>query len=682
MSLPRWRIAAVFVVLIIAFGGLLLKAARLQLLLGDDLRGLAENQYLRQVPVAAPRGAILDRHGHPLAVSLPAWSVGARPALVEDKAAAASALAAVLGMSTAEVRSKLDSDALSAAGARRPKFLWLKRRASGDVADGVRALSIPGIELKQEMRRTWPKKALAGQLLGLVDIDGRARGGVEQALDESLQGRSSSSPALADNKGDRVALVGGLDVDLLEGDDVVLTIDAALQHEAEGALHDVIEEFGAKAAWAIALDARTGALRAVAQAPAFNPNAPDPMNARNRAFTDAFEPGSIFKIATFAAALDTGVVRPTDRIYCENGRYQLGRHVIHDTHKAEWLTVSEIFAQSSNIGTLKIAQRVGESRLKAQLLRYGFGSKPGAGLLDETAGRLPAGDRWGEARLATVSFGHGVLVSALQMASFTQGVAAGGMMKKPFLISEVRSPLGELVRSAAVDDGERIMSAAAAHSLTDIMKGVTREGGTGLLAAIPGIEVAGKTGTAEKVDPVSKRYSRDLHLSSFVGFAPADDPRIVVIVLVDEPRTQHFGGLVAAPAWRRIVEHALLNEGVLGTGALAAAASDALATPIALVGAVREQARVPSDASDEGHLESVGEAAATGRDPLALAAGTAVDLRGLPARAALRRAEEAGVELEVSGSGVVVEQQPGPGKPMPAGSKLRVLLATVEAPGG
>jgi cell division protein FtsI (penicillin-binding protein 3) len=652
-GLPRWRIATVFALLIIALTGVVVKAGRLQLVLGDDLRSLAENQYLRRVPVAAPRGSIFDRHLRPLAVSLPAWSVGARPALVEDKAAAAAALAGVLGMSATDVRRKLDSDA---------KFLWLKRRATGDLADGVRSLAIPGIELTAEMRRTWPHKALAGQLLGLVDVDGRARGGVEQALDASLQGRSSSAPAIADNRGDRVALAGGLDVDLLEGDDVVLTIDMGLQQVAEDALADVIGEFAAAAAWAIALDARTGAIRAVAHAPSFNPNAPDPTTARNKALAEAFEPGSIFKVATFAAALDEGVLTPADRIYCENGRYQLGTHVIHDTHKAEWLTATEVFARSSNIGTLKIGQRVGEDRLKKLLVRYGFGAQPGTGLLEETGGRLPPSDRWGETRLATVSFGHGLLVSALQMASFAQAVGHGGVRMRPYLVDVVRSPAGDTVQSAPVDVGERIMGAAAARALTEMMKSVVREGGTGPLAAIPGIAVAGKTGTAEKVDPATKRYSRDLHLSSFVGFAPADDPRIVVIVVVDNPRHGYFGGDVAAPAWRRIVEHALVDEGVLSTGVLAAAAP---ASP----------ARVEGGG---GHVEQLGETAEHQPAFTTSLAVVAIDLRGLGARAAVRRAEEAGIEVIVDGSGVVVDQKPAPGKPVPPGGKVRVRLASVD----
>lgn len=667
-QVPRWRVAAVFGLLGACLLTLAVKAGRLQLVLGEDLRSLAENQYLRRVQLAAPRGDITDRHGRPLAVSVPAWSVSARPALVEDKPGAAQGLALALGVDAREIQKKLEGG---------KKFVWLKRRASADVADAVRALGVPGVELKQEMRRTWPQKTAAGQLLGLVDVDGKPRGGAERAFDESLQGRASSGAALADNKGDRIALAldgGELDLDLLEGDDVALTIDLSIQHEAEEALAAAIKENQAKAGWAVVLDVRTGAVLAAANAPSYNPNAPDPERARNRAFAEAFEPGSIFKIATFAAALDGGVLKGGDRIFCENGRYQLGKHVIHDTHKADWLTATEVFQQSSNIGTLKIAQRVGEDGMKAALARYGFGARPGTGLVDESAGRLPAAGRWGDARLATVSFGHGVLVTALQMASFVQAVANDGVRKAPFLLDHATSSAGEVVATAPIDDGEAIMSPEAARALTDIMKTVAHEGGTGTLAAIPGIEIAGKTGTAEKVDPLTRRYSKDLHLSSFIGFAPADAPRVVAVVVVDEPKGQHFGGLVAAPAWRRIVERALVEEGVLGTASLASAAGasrgDAMkaakqnpkADPAALVAAAREGAR----------LVEVGEKSTAGAKGVPAAS---LDLRGLGARAALREAEKAGVELALSGSGVVVKQEPAPGKPIPAGSQVKVVLA-------
>jgi cell division protein FtsI (penicillin-binding protein 3) len=302
--------------------------------------------------------------------------------------------------------------------------------------------------------------------------------------------------------------------------------------------------------------------------------------------------------------------------------------------------------------------------MKDALARYGFGQRPGTGLSDESPGRLPSQDHWGEARLATVSFGHGVLVTALQMASLAQAVANDGVRKTPYLLDHTAASTGEVVRTAPVDDGEVIMSKDAARTLREIMKSVSHEGGTGTLAAIPGIEVAGKTGTAEKVDPVTHRYSSDLHLSSFVGFAPADDPRVVAIVVLDEPKPQHFGGIVAAPAWRRIVERALVEEGVLGEARLVVEeAKKPRPTGAALASVTREGA----DLADV--VEHNASAAAKG------GADAALDLRGMSARAALRAAEKAGVELVVEGTGVVVRQEPAPGKPIPAGSTVKVTLA-------
>ena len=533
----------------------------------------------------------------------------------------------------------------------------------------------------------WPQKNAAGQLLGLVDVDGKAQGGVEQAFDESLEGRSQPSPALADNHGDRIALGDGLDLDLLNGDTVALTLDLELQHETDDALASAVVEHKAKAGWAIAMDAKSGALLAVSSYPPFNPNAPDPATSRNKAFAEAFEPGSIFKIATFAAALEAGVVTPDDKIFCENGRYQLGKHVIHDTHKAEWLTALEVFQTSSNIGTLKIAQRLGEEPMKQALARFRFGERPGTGLVDESPGRLPPAGRWGEARLATVSFGHGILVSALQMASLTQAVANGGVRKTPYLLDKVTTSTGDVVteaRGGKVDDGERIMSAATAHALSEIMKTVALEGGTGRLAAIPGIEVAGKTGTAEKVDPVTHKYSDELHMSSFVGFAPADDPRVVAIVVLDEPQgAAHFGGMVAAPAWRRIVERALVADGVLaqakwstvGTGDASTTASAAKGGKSASVSTKKSKRDPALDAREGALVEDIG---AEVRAPARV--DGALDLRGLTARAALREAEKAGVDLVIEGSGVVIEQEPGPDKKqLEAGSKVRVVLSDAAA---
>lgn len=651
-TLPRWRIVAVGVLLGASLCGLLAKAGRLQLVFDDDLRDLAEAQYLRELPVTAPRGALKDRDGRALAVTVPAWSVVARPRLVDDKPAAAQALAPVLGTSAREIQEKLTGSAT---------FVWLRRRAAGDVAEAVRGLGLPGIELQPEQRRYWPQKALAGQVLGLVDVDGRARGGVERALDDHLQGRATTTPALIDARGDRIALTSGLDLGLLQGDDVVLTLDAELQHTAETALAAAVARTQAKAGWAILLDARTAAILAVANAPLFNPNAPDPDAQKNRAFAEVFEPGSVMKVATFAAALDAGVVTPDELIDCENGRIQIGKHVIRDTHPAKVISAAEVFAVSSNIGTLKIAQRLGEDKLRDALVRYGFGKAPGTGLVEEAAGRLPSGERWGDARLATISFGHGVMASALQVASLTQAVANGGVRRTPYLVERVEAATGEVVRTAPLDEGERVMSEAAAQALTAIMTRVVTKDGTGTLAAIQGIQVAGKTGTAEKVDPVTKRYSRELHLSSFVGFAPADHPLVVGIVVIDEPRGDHFGGLVAAPVFRAMVERALIDDGVLAAGSLPTAAAPTTIAP--------DGHPAPSPSAEGAIVAGVDEPEPSDT------AGVAPSFLGMTARAAARRAEAAGLAPSFVGSGVVVRQEPAAGKSAPGGQVTLVLAA-------
>lgn len=638
----RWRLWVVVAAIGVGFLGVTWKSARLQLVLGDDLRGLAEEQYLRKIAVSAPRGGVFDNEGRHLAVSLPSWSVFAEPRRVVDVDVTAERVAAAMGVPVAEIDKKIDNDRA---------FVWLERRVAPDVADKVRALDLPGIGLRKEWRRTWPNKQLAAQILGGVDVDGNGRGGIEQAFDERLLGRSTRLDALADNKGDRIALVEEddevFDLATLAGDDIVLTIDLPLQQAAEEILETTKATFQAKAAWAVVLDAKTGAVRAVAQAPAYNPNTGEG-DRRNHGIADAVEPGSIFKIATFAAALDEGVVSPTDLIDCENGRFRLGRHTIHDTHKSGVITVRDVFKESSNIGTLKIAQKLGEDRFKAHLERFGFGQRPGTGLLDETAGRLPRQARWGETRLATVSFGHGVMVSSLQMASLLQAVANDGVRHRPYLVDRVQSATGQIIEEHVADEGERVLSAKAAQQMLTIMESVTERGGTGAQAAIPGVRVAGKTGTAEKVDPVTGRYSKQLHLSSFLGVAPVDDPQVVAVVVVDEPHGVVFGGATAGPAWRAIVERALVKNGAAGVARL-----DALNDGN---NAVKKQ-----KTADAVALVDVAET-----KPPVLPEGTVVmpDVRGLSARAALRAVAAVGAEVTVTGHGRVVMQDPGPGFPI------------------
>lgn len=651
----RWRFWVVIVVIAFGFGGVLWKSARLQLVLGDDLRGLAEEQYLRKVTIAAPRGAVLDREGRQLAVSLPAWSVFAEPRRVVDVAGTAERIAAALELPVDDVRRKIDN---------KRAFVWIERRIAPDAADRVKELDLPGVGVRKEWRRSWPNTHLAAQVLGAVDIDGAGRGGIEQALDDRLAGRTTRLDAFADNKGDRISVLdndeGIFDLAGLAGDEVVLTIDLPVQQAAEEILELTRATFHAKSAWAIVMDAKTGAIRAIAQSPAFNPNTNEG-DARNHGLADAIEPGSIFKIATFAAALDAGVVRPTDLIDCENGRYRLGRHTIHDTHKSGVITVRDVFKESSNIGTLKIAERVGEERFKESIRRFGFGTRPGTGLLDESAGRLPQQARWGQTRLATISFGHGLMVTSLQMASLLQAVANGGIRHRPWLVERIQAANGSIIDEHRSDKGERVLSEEAARSLLAIMESVVEPGGTGTLAAIPGVRVAGKTGTAEKVDPVTGRYSKELHLSSFLGVAPADDPQIVAVVVVDEPHGVVFGGQTAGPAWRAIVERALVKDGRAGVARLETAFLDVKAQKGTAPAMVEVSDTKPAEfaplrgANDPSiHRSAADESAA----------GTMPDLRGQSARRALATIGGLGVEVVLTGHGRVVDQVPAAGQPI------------------
>lgn len=659
---PRWRVWFVAGGLALALVVLMLKAAHLQLAVGDELRELAERQYVRKLKVSAPRGNIYDREGRPLAVTVPAWSVAAEPRRVEDPARAAAQLAPVLGVDEGKLHAKLSSQR---------GFLWLDRRVDPNVADAVRALELRGISLRQESRRYYPNRELAGQLLGLVNIDGEGLDGVERAFDEHLRGRSAVVPGLRDNRGQRIVLGGGLDLELLEGDDVYLTLDARVQHVAERALLEAVETFDAKSAFAVVLEPKTGAVLAMANAPLFNPNDPgaSPKAARrNHALSDAFEPGSVFKIVSFASALEAGVLSPRDSVFCENGRLELGKYVIRDAHPAGWLTAAEVFSHSSNIGTIKIVQRAGEERFRDTIARFGFGQEPGLGLIGETAGRLPDQPRWGEVRTATVSYGHGFMASALQVASMVATVANGGVRVTPRLLDRVASPTGEVVRTGHSDEGVRVLSEETARVLTQIMSGVVEAGGTGQHANIRGVRVAGKTGTAEKVDPVTKRYSRELHLSSFVGFAPADDPQVVAVVVVDEPKGVVYGGPTAGRAWRAIVEAALIDAGVLTEREAPerlASTKGASATKKPAVKARAPKGEPPAPVLLE-EVDDEGEDAA--------AEGVARRYLGMTARQAVAAAEDHGVEVRVLGSGVVVKQSPEPGTPLASREQVTLHL--------
>jgi len=614
---------------------LAVKSARLQLFLGDDLKELAERQYVRDLRFSAPRGNVYDVAGRPLAVSVPVWSIAATARDVEDPRALAERLAPILDMPVVKLTERL---------ARDRAFVWLKRRVSPEVAEQVRALDERTLTLHKESRRFYPNKELLAQVLGLVDIDGDGQSGIERSHDAYLKGRSIALPGVRDNHGQKLALAVGVDLDVLAGDDVVLTIDARLQHTAEEALARAIAEHGAKSGFAIVVDPTSGAIRALANAPLFNPNAPEESpvgHRRNHALSDTFEPGSTFKTVTFASALDHASMTPSERVFCENGRYALGRYTIKDTHPEGWLTAREVFKHSSNIGTLKIALRLGENRFKQTIDAFGFGKKVDIGLVEEAQGVVPLERRWGDVRTATVSYGHGLSVTGLQLASMVATIANGGERIPLTLIDRVVASTGEIVLSHERAPGVRVISQEANDRLVDVMTSVVEQGGTATIAAIPGVRVAGKTGTAEKVDPVTGRYSRELHVSSFIGFAPAEAPRVAAVVVLDEPTRAHFGGATAGPVWREIVTQALVDEGLVAAPAVEEAQG--------ATRAARTAARAPSRTA----LDSARDPQKTAPSSTTTEAALHEGYVGLTARAALLKATEEGRATRLVGSGRV-----------------------------
>jgi cell division protein FtsI (penicillin-binding protein 3) len=654
------RIGALAVLLALGFAGVAARVFHLQVLRRDELVDDMVDQYRRQLVLKPRRGPITDRAGVLLAGSADARSVYADPALLrkEDRSGAALAkVARALGLDPAAVRKKL---------AKGSRFVFVARRVSPAEAEAVerilRAERLRGIALVNETRRYYPKLELASQLLGVVGDDGNGLEGVELALDDLLAGSPAKVPSLRDGAGRTVLAGDPSSAREREGARVELTIDQGLQLAAERAIARAAANVRAAAAMAVALDPRTGEILALASWPPANPNAPrKPGEMRNRAVADAFEPGSTVKAFSIAGALDQGAVGALDPIDCGAGELAIGAHVIHDHEALGWVGPSRVVSASSNIGAAKIAARLGKERLHAALQAFGFGERPGTGLPGEVKGALPFPRS--DIALATQSFGQGLTASPLQITAAMAALANGGVLLRPRIVKRVVDPAtGEVLDAPGPEIVRRAVSEQAAAAMARWLVGVVEDPrGTGKRARLDGWRAAGKTGTAQKADPVSGGYSEDRRFSSFVGFAPADAPRVTIGVFIDEPKGEVYGGEVAAPAFREVAEYAMKMLGVPPSRAVAAAPEPA------------------------GPAEPEGPAEAEGPPPVAQAdrrsvrpagAGVAVpSLAGLPARLAIRLLEEADLAAELAGSGKVISQVPAAGKVVARGTRVRMRLA-------
>jgi cell division protein FtsI (penicillin-binding protein 3) len=547
----RRRLLSVAAVFGLALAALLARAAQLCVVSAEAFGAQAMKQVLHDLQLHGPRGDILDRSGAPLAVSVQVSSLAARPKAIEDRARVAEALARTLQLRFEEVFPALT-------GTR--GFVWIRRWLAPDQAARIEALGEHGLSLVPESRRYYPGRELAAHLLGFVGHDERGLEGLERAFDRELSGEPLTLTSLRDARG-RHLLLGGVTPPATAGAgrSLVLTLDRGVQYLTEQALRRVVETSGAAAATAVVLEPQSGDIAALASYPAFNPNAigkDDAGRRRNRAVADSFEPGSIMKVLTLAAAIEDRAISLTEKIFCENGSWRFGKHHITDLHRAGHLTPAEIIKFSSNICTAKIGLRLGAERLHAGLRRFLLGERTGAPLPGEVPGVLHPVARWRKSHVVTHSYGYGATVTALQLAQAYAAIAQGGELTRPRLVRSVIDRDGKVLQQFGREVRGRAVSAETARIVTRMMVGVTEKGGTGRRAAIPGFEVAGKTGTAMKVGPDGV-YTSEKRRVFFAGFVPAEAPRLVAVVMVDEPRGKVTGGQVAAPAWREIAEGVL-----------------------------------------------------------------------------------------------------------------------------
>ncbi len=550
MAAVQHRIGTIFglffVLLVLAAG----RTAYLGVVRGSTLRQAASNQQLTDETVIAQRGAITDRNGIDLAVSEPARDMVADPYLITDPLGTAQRLAPLLGLPQGKVLSKLSEHA---------GFVYLARGVPANQAQQILALKIPGITGTPIMRRVYPRGTLAAQVLGFVGTEGKGLAGLEYARDTTLRGRAGERRVVSDAIGQPVSIAETHPVH--PGKALTLTLDANIQQRTEDVLAAVGRDFSPKDATAIVMDPRSGAILALANWPQVNANDPgasSPSALEDRAVGFDYEPGSTFKVVTVSGALQQGLITPETPFNIPDQIHVADRTIHDDTeHPEETLTTSQILARSSNVGAIKIGGLEGATRFNSWVHRFGFGARTGVDLSGEERGMTLALDHYSGSSMGNLPIGQGELVTPMQMASAYAAIANGGILRVPHVVSAI----GGETQPEPV--GSRVVSSATAAAVRHMLEGVLAPGGTASEVSIPGYQLAGKTGTASKIDPATGEYSKSAYVASFIGFAPASDPKLLTAVVVDEPQSGSiFGGTVAAPAFGQIMSFALPYLGI------------------------------------------------------------------------------------------------------------------------
>ncbi|MBI4843327.1 MAG: penicillin-binding protein 2 [Nitrospirae bacterium] len=525
----------------------------LMLLQHEALANRANRQYLRTKTLKPQRGVIWDRNLRELAINVEVDSLYAVPSEVSSIEALSSGLAPVINVSYNKL--------VSAISAKKDKdFIWVMRKMDEETSHNVTALKerekFKGIDFVTETKRFYPKGQTAAHILGFTNIDNKGISGLELQYDEYMRGTEKKVFMGKDARGK--SLAPGIE-DELAGSSMILTIDEGLQYIVERELSQAMSDWEAAAAVAIMIRPSTGEILAMANMPTYDPNLPGESvndNKRNRAITDMYEPGSTLKAVLSSVAYEEGVVSLNQMFDVSRGFIVVGGKPIKDVHRNGVLSFQDVIKKSSNVGAVQIGMKLGKERYYSYLKKFGFGDRTGIDMPGEVSGILRSPARWSGTSIGAISIGQEIGVTPLQLVRAYSAIANGGLLMKPYVVSEIISDTGESIKRNTPVAAERVMSARTAKVITDILKGVTETGGTGKNAEVAGNLVAGKTGTAQKIDPNTGLYSKNKFISSFVGFAPADDPELALIVVVYEPKGATYGGVVAAPVFRRIVENA------------------------------------------------------------------------------------------------------------------------------
>jgi len=679
-----------FVAAFVAFWmlGISARLVYLQVSRHEKLSARAHQQQQDAIDISPARGAVLDREQRELARTIDTTSVFVAPdefsGNKKDTPAqvtgaiecTARNLASIL-----ELDQKAVFDQINDARNSGRRFIWVARRIAPDKAQALETMNLAGVHTRKEPKRFYPNGSLAANVLGFVGLDGNGLAGIEQVYNEKITGEPGKVFIEKDSLG---RAYESTEVPGRPGQTIVLTIDQSIQYQAEAALTAAIEESHAKAGTAIVMDPRTGEILALANAPTFDPNdvgAASPAARNNWALQNIYEPGSTFKIVAFSAAIEKGLAKPDDHIDCQMGSITVAKRVIHDHKPFGNLTLSEALAKSSNVAAIKLGLRVGDPTMYDYITRFGFGSRTGVELPGETAGVLRPVSRWQPSSIGSIAIGQEVGVTPLQMLGAFGALANDGVRIAPHLVREIRSASGvQTYRPNA--EQRRVISQETARALRGMLEGVTLNG-TAKKAQLDGYSAAGKTGTAQKIDAKTKTYSKTKFVASFVGFAPANNPAVVIIVVIDEPAGSYHGGDVAAPVFRQIAEQILPEMGVIpdtdfkGPDLIARAVE----TPAQIARQRDEQKRWENEARQDQARESTMPRVASsdnkgGEIVYAVADSNAIlmpDLRGRSVRDAARACARLGMQVEARGEGGrVVGQSPEAGAQLRPGQVIYI----------